>query len=95
MRVALVDLPWSTTRAPNLGLGMLKSELKLVGIEAKTFHLNVAFSHLVGGHLYEEMVECSSTLMEWNTAVYAFDEQPQESNKPAVGPLHWLFLCNL
>ncbi len=95
MRVALVDLPWSSARAPGLGLGLLKAGLKETGIDAKVIHLNVGFSHLVGGHLYEEIVQCNSFLMERNTSSYAFEENIQETISNEIGPLHWLFLCNI
>lgn len=52
-RLALVSMPFASSRRPSLQLGMLKGLASEVGWEVETFHFNLDFGALVGREVYE------------------------------------------
>ena len=75
MRVALVNMPFGSTRYPSMQLGLLQAILARRGISAKTQYLNLEFAARAGWEQYEWLcdVRCHN-LGEWIFAKAAFDD---------------------
>jgi ribosomal peptide maturation radical SAM protein 1 len=66
LRVALVNMPFGSTRYPSIQLGLLQAILKQRGIEATTYYFNLEFGARLGWDIYEQLCEQRSHLMgEW------------------------------
>jgi len=52
--VALVNMPFSSSRYPSIQLGTLASLLKAQGIGVKTYHLYLHFAYQIGPPLFYE-----------------------------------------
>lgn len=63
-RCALISMPWATPLEPPLGLGILTAQLRLLGIEARAFHLHVKLLRYLTPSAYADIAE-SYTLNEF------------------------------
>src|SRR5438093_12853544 len=55
--VALVNMPFSSSKYPSIQLGTLATVLKAHGIGVKTHHLYLQFAYQLGVPLYEVLCE--------------------------------------
>src|SRR5215813_190221 len=75
LRVALVNMPFSSSRFPSMQIGLLQSILAARGISATGQYLNLEFAARIGWSLYEAL--SNSTLYfvgDWMFAGEAFRE---------------------
>lgn len=74
-RIALVTMPFASTRRPSLQLGLLKGLAERVGWEARTFHLNLDFAALIGRERYELLCQHRGMqLSDWVFSRAAFGD---------------------
>lgn len=74
-RVALVNMPFGSTRYPSIQLGLLKAILAGHEIAASTHHLNLRFAQRIGWERYETLCDQRCHLVgEWLFARAAFGE---------------------
>jgi ribosomal peptide maturation radical SAM protein 1 len=78
-RVALVNMPFSSSKYPSIQLGTLASLLKAQGIGVKTYHLYLHFAYQIGPPLYEVLCEKRGLLGEWLFSHLLFRDNPQNS----------------
>src|SRR5256712_1881847 len=78
-RVALVNMPFSSSKYPSIQLGTLASLLKAQGIGVKTYHLYLHFAYQIGQPLYEVLCEKRGLLGEWLFSHLLFRDNPQHS----------------
>ncbi|MGH2583968.1 MAG: RiPP maturation radical SAM C-methyltransferase [Dehalococcoidia bacterium] len=75
LRVALVNMPFASTRYPSIQLGLMQSILRRHGIDAETHYLNLRFAHQLGWERYEVLCSRRRHLLgEWLFARAAFGE---------------------
>ena len=74
LRVALVSMPFVTTRRPSIQLGLLQAILGQRGIQAKSHHLNLHFAARIGWATYEAICNLPRLTGEWIFARTAFGE---------------------
>jgi ribosomal peptide maturation radical SAM protein 1 len=76
--VALVSMPFVSTRCPSIQLGLLKGLAETHGFPAATFHLNLDFASQIGLAWYEALSQHRGRLLgEWLFSLAAFgDEAP-------------------
>jgi ribosomal peptide maturation radical SAM protein 1 len=75
LRVALVNMPFSSSRFPSMQIGLLRSILATRGFSATAHYLNLEFAARIGWNLYEAL--SNSTLYfvgDWMFAGEAFRE---------------------
>ena len=75
LRVALINMPFSSSRFPSMQIGLLRSILAARGISATAHYLNLEFAAQVGWNLYEAL--SNNTLYfvgDWIFAGEAFRE---------------------
>lgn len=79
LRIALVNMPFSSARFPSMQLGLLQSILAGHGISASSYYLNLEFASRIGWNTYESL--SNSTLYfvgDWIFAGEAFrDDAPE------------------
>jgi ribosomal peptide maturation radical SAM protein 1 len=80
--VALVNMPFSSSRYPSIQLGALASLLKAQGIGVKTYHLYLHFAYQIGPPLYEVLCEKRGLLGEWLFSHLLFRDNPKNSEYP-------------
>src|SRR5437899_10579712 len=78
-RVALVNMPFSSSKYPSIQLGTLASLLKAQGIGVKTYHLYIGFAYQIGQPLYEVLCEMRGLLGEWLFSHLLFRDNPKNS----------------
>ena len=78
-RVALVNMPFSSSKYPSIQLGTLASLLKAQGIGVKTYHLYLHFAYQIGPPLYEVLCEKRGLLGEWLFSHLLFRDSPKNS----------------
>src|SRR5438093_225778 len=78
-RVALVNMPFSSSKYPSIQLGTLASLLKAQGIGVKTYHLYLGFAYQIGQPLYEVLCEKRGLLGEWLFSHLLFRDNPKNS----------------
>src|SRR5881296_1938049 len=78
-RVALVNVPFSSSKYPSIQLGTLASLLKSQGIGVKTYHLYLHFAYQIGTPLYEVLCEKRGLLGEWLFSDLLFRDSPMNS----------------
>src|SRR5438309_6041815 len=78
-RVALVNMPFSSSKYPSIQLGTLASLLKAQVIGVKTYHLYLHFAYQIGPPLYEVLCEKRGLLGEWLFSHMLFRDSPQNS----------------
>lgn len=72
-RIALVSMPFASTRRPSLQIGMLKGLAERVGWRADTLHLSLDFAALIGRDAYEVLCQHRGMqLSDWIFSVAAF-----------------------
>jgi ribosomal peptide maturation radical SAM protein 1 len=75
LRVALVNMPFSSTRYPSLQLGLLQAILARRGFEATSHYFNLGFAAPLGWESYEILCEQHYPLLgEWIFSRAAFGE---------------------
>ena len=75
LRVALVNMPFSSARFPSMQIGLLQSVLAERGISATALYLNLEFAARVGWELYESLSnETLYFVGDWMFAGEAFRE---------------------
>ena len=77
--VALVNMPFSSSKYPSIQLGTLASVLKAQGIGVKTHHLYLHFAYQLGVPLYEVLCEKRGLLGEWLFSHLLFRENPKNA----------------
>lgn len=71
--VALVEMPFRSTRYPSVQLGLLQATLARHGIRASTVYLNLCFARRIGWEAYESLCDPWCRLLgEWIFAEAAF-----------------------
>ncbi|OLB24020.1 MAG: hypothetical protein AUH95_02900 [Nitrospirae bacterium 13_2_20CM_2_63_8] len=77
--MALVNMPFSSSKYPSIQLGTLASLLKAQGIGVKTYHLYLGFAYQIGQPLYEVLCEKRGLLGEWLFSHLLFRDNPKNS----------------
>src|SRR5437899_10218931 len=80
-RVALVNMPFSSSKYPSIQVGTLASLLKAQGIGVKTYHLYLHFAYQIGPPLYEVLCEKRGLLGEWLFSHLLFRDSPKRSEE--------------
>src|SRR6266705_3689826 len=83
-RVALVNMPFSSSKYTTIQLGTLASLLKTQGIGVKTYHLYLHFAYQIGPPLYEVLCEKRGLLGEWLFSHLLFRDNPKNSEYPRI-----------
>ena len=81
-QVALVNMPFSSSRYPSIQLGTLAALLKAQGIGVKTYHLYLHFAYQIGPPLYEVLCEKRGLLGEWLFSHLLFRDNPKNGEYP-------------
>lgn len=72
-RIALVSMPFASTRRPSLQIGVLKGLAERAGWHARTFHLSLDFAALIGREAYEVLCQHRGMqLSDWIFSPAAF-----------------------
>ena len=72
-RVALVNMPFTTSRSPSVQLGLLQATLGRAGIPATSWYFNLELAHQLGWQRYEILCNDRTLLLgEWLFARAAF-----------------------
>jgi ribosomal peptide maturation radical SAM protein 1 len=75
LRLALVNMPFATTRYPSIQLGLLQALAARCGIPATTYYLNLHFAQRIGWEFYEFLSYGHSYHVgEWIFAETAFED---------------------
>ncbi len=82
--VALVNMPFSSSRYPSIQLGTLTSLLKSKGIGVRSHYLNVQFAHRIGVPLYELICEKRALFGEWLFSHLLFRDNPKHAEYPST-----------
>lgn len=83
-QVALVNMPFSSSKYPSIQLGTLSTLLKSHGIGVDCHHLNVRFAHKIGPPLYERICEKRALFGEWLFSYLLFRDNPKRADYPRV-----------
>lgn len=83
-RVALVNMPFSSSKYPSIQLGTLSALLKAKGVPVDCHHLNVRFAHKIGVPLYEMICEKRALFGEWIFSYLLFRENPKRAEYPRL-----------
>jgi ribosomal peptide maturation radical SAM protein 1 len=82
LRVALVNMPFGSTRYPSIQLGLLQAILERRGFSAASHYLNLRFAARIGWERYEALCEQRCHLVgEWIFARAAFGEGAPEAER--------------
>lgn len=74
-KIALVNMPFCSARAPSLQLGLIKALLTQAGLPTDTHHLNLDFAAAIGPELYELLSGTSDPMLgEWVFTGAAFPQ---------------------
>ena len=80
LRVALVNMPFASSRRPSVQLGLLQAILSGRGIPAKSIYFNLAFGEFLGWEKYESLCHARDILLgEWLFARAAFGADAPDS----------------
>ncbi len=81
--IALVAMPFASSRRPSLQIGLLKGLAERSGWSASAFHFNLDFAALIGRDAYEALCQHRGIqLNDWLFSVEAFrDEAPDPSGE--------------
>ena len=77
--VALINMPFSSSKYPSIQLGTLATVLKGHGIGVKTHHLYLQFAYQLGVPLYEVLCEKRGLLGEWLFSHLLFRDNPKNA----------------
>ena len=83
-QVALVNMPFSSSKYPSIQLGTLSALLKSKGVPVDCHHLNVRFAHKIGVPLYEMICEKRALFGEWIFSYLLFRENPKRAEYPRL-----------
>ncbi len=83
-QIALVNMPFSSSKYPSIQLGTLAALLKVNGIGVDCHHLNVRFAHKIGVPLYERICEKRALFGEWLFSYLLFRDNPKRAEYPRV-----------
>jgi ribosomal peptide maturation radical SAM protein 1 len=87
-RIALVSMPFASSRRPSLQLGLLKGLAEQAGWEAVAMHLGVEFAGLVGRARYELLCQHRGIqLAEWVFSLAAFGESAPDPDGQLLAEL--------
>ena len=91
--VALVNMPFSSSKYPSIQLGTLASLLKSQSIGVKTHHLYLHFAYQLGVPFYEVLCQKRGLLGEWLFSHLLFRENPRNGEyarmfKPIFEEVH-------
>ena len=84
IKVALINMPFSSSKYPSIQLGTLSALLKSQGLGVKTYHVNLTFAHHIGVPLYEILCEKRGLLGEWLFSTLLFRDNPKHAEYPSV-----------
>jgi ribosomal peptide maturation radical SAM protein 1 len=82
--VALINMPFSSSKYPSIQLGTLSALLKSKGIPVDCQHLNVRFAHKIGVPLYELICEKRALFGEWIFSYLLFRDNPKRAEYPRL-----------
>ena len=75
-RIALVSLPFASSRRPSLQIGLLAGLAREAGWQADPLHVNLDFARMLGRARYEALCQHRGTMLsEWVFAGAAFSGQ--------------------
>ncbi|MFJ2866010.1 RiPP maturation radical SAM C-methyltransferase [Kitasatospora sp. NPDC087314] len=75
IRLALVNMPFASSRRPSIQLGLLRAVLGLDGVRAESFYFNLELGAAIGWERYEALCHTRDVLLgEWLFAPAAFRE---------------------
>jgi hypothetical protein len=80
--VALVNMPFSSSRYPSIQLGALAALLKAQENGVKTYHLSLHFAYQIGPPLDEVLSEKRSLLGDWLFSHLLFRDNPKNGEYP-------------
>jgi ribosomal peptide maturation radical SAM protein 1 len=81
LRVALVNMPFTTSRSPSIQLGLLQAVLSTHGISAQSVYLNLRLAAVLGWNTYEVLCNDRTLLLgEWLFARAAFDDDAPDGD---------------
>jgi ribosomal peptide maturation radical SAM protein 1 len=83
-QVALVNMPFSSSKYPSIQLGTLSALLKSKGVPVDCHHLNVRFAHKIGMPLYEMICEKRALFGEWMFSHLLFRDNPKRADYPRL-----------
>ncbi len=83
-KVALINMPFSSSKFPSIQLGTLSALLKSHGIGVKSYHFNLLFAHEIGTQLYEVLCEKRGLLGEWLFSSMLFRDNPKHAQYPEM-----------
>lgn len=83
-QVALVNMPFSSSKYPSIQLGTLSALLKSKGVPVDCHHLNVRFAHKIGMPLYEMICEKRALFGEWIFSYLLFRDNPKRAEYPRL-----------
>jgi len=79
-RIAVISMPFSSSRRPSLQVGLISAIARTVGWQADGMHLNLEFASLIGRARYEALCQHRGTLLsEWLFSEAAFPESAPAS----------------
>ncbi len=76
-KVALINMPFSSSKFPSIQLGTLSAVLKSHGIGVRSYHFNLLFAHEIGMQLYEVLCEKRGLIGEWLFSSILFRDNPK------------------
>lgn len=92
-RIALVSMPFASSRRPSLQLGLLKGLAERAGWEAVPMHLGVEFAGLIGRARYELLCQHRGIqLAEWVFSLAAFGRSAPDPEGQLVAELPATFV---
>ena len=81
-KVALINMPFSSSKFPSIQLGTLSALLKARDIGVKSYHFNLLFAHTIGVQLYEVLCEKRGLIGEWLFSSMLFRDNPKHAQYP-------------
>jgi len=95
-QIALVTMPFASSRRPSLQLGLLKGLAERVDWEVHTFHLNLDFAALIGRERFELLCQHRGMqLSDWVFSKAAFGAQAPDPDGRLVDELPSAYLDEL
>ncbi|MDJ0617635.1 MAG: RiPP maturation radical SAM C-methyltransferase [Calothrix sp. MO_192.B10] len=89
LSVALVSMPFASTKRPSIQLGLLKSIAVSYGFPTKTFHLNLDFAAQIGLTLYERLCfDRQDLLGDWLFSIAAFGAEAPDPDDIFLKDFH-------
>lgn len=90
LRVALVNMPWSSASSPSIQCGLLQAVARRAGHTCDSVYLNLEFAARIGGGVYAEIADMTGErlhlLGEWLFSFAAFGETTPDADYLAEFP---------